>query len=933
MKHIKTLLIAWLLSHRFTGAAQVVYPYPEPVIPPYMSSGQYTQYGPGPFSTNYTVTNTASVTIKSGTEITMLPGSDVSGLTGGGNYVGKIADDCGFVLAAFPNWSPNQFDKWEIGIRVPAVVQQKINSFLSNSGGINPYDPDQVKVKCVFQHYHQSDSYTRYGFYYRDYNVVNDTWQEQSTPYTFRVRFAPPKPGLYTLQVTLSTPDSTYQTCFPYFYTVTPSSNKGHLKMANGNLLKMQFTNGDMFFGVGQNIPYAEKQNLPNCASGPCASHAAYEIQRGYINNLADNGGNFTRIRLDAWSNIVEWSYKPILASDPVVNQPLIHYLNNYDLNQRQMWELDRTFDVLEARQVYAILCLLEDQNYSIDTPYDGQHDYTWSKSPYAALLNDATITGCKNFFSDPVAKKYFGKQLYYIMARWGYSTNLAMWEMVNETGNLANTNSQQKLIEADPVFYNDVKNWICDMKYTLEQYYPWHPTTTGFVSDNRSMNMALGCLNVYSSNSYVSYIEKAHSHSYLDDDYEGRADAEQNSSDGYFSNYKPFFWGELGLADSANLIDDYSDREFHNAIWASTFTGGISNGLYWNDWPQKQGVNHRYNFNALRLFTDMIDYTQRLEPGRYKDIGGLGAPYDKREIHTWWMRNGARDYIVGWAKNNSANWTQDLSSFPPAVQSKVVAGSHYYPSTFLDYTCFTTHRNPEMTVNNLLGLTKYKIEIYDAYNGATLLEHKTEWTNTNGTLKFKRRMPSSANNPFYPDYAFIIRTASSSARFANMNRVSYDTLSITEADTVCFQNTEIPNYQNSEISWDLGDRISEDSVQCLHYGKNGTYQVSVTARSKTSDSTLIYTHYIVVTDVKVGKLVRDVTAYPIPASNVLNLDFDERTIVNPSITIYNCIGQQQPFQLIDNHSINTNNFANGVYFLKFKYNAYEKTIKFNILH
>ncbi|MCZ8284173.1 MAG: hypothetical protein O9353_01850, partial [Bacteroidia bacterium] len=194
-------------------------------------------------------------------------------------------------------------------------------------------------------------------------------------------------------------------------------------------------------------------------------------------------------------------------------------------------------------------------------------------------------------------------------------STSMAMWQMINETAHVAGTKAVKDPIKYDSQFNTNVKNWICDMKFYLQQMYPLHPATTGFISPTNSVSIAYNCLNVWSSNAYGTYIDSA-SGTYRDDNFNQRGNIQLGSMSsnvaGYFPNYKPFFWGELGLADGINIIDRKSDREFHNTVWATTFMGGISNGLYWNDWDQKKGVNHRHNFIALRNFVNMIDFSQR---------------------------------------------------------------------------------------------------------------------------------------------------------------------------------------------------------------------------------------------------------------------------------------------------------------------------------
>ena len=892
------------------------------------------------FEVSNSNTQNAIVDLKASKEILMLPNATMANLTNTGNFHAAIDLTTTMELVSFNanGWyNIPRYDKFEIGVKLPSNIQSQINDFLNGQPGINPYDPNQIQIECTYN----NGAYKRYGFYYRDFITQNNQWIEQPTDYTFRVRIAAEQLISNIAVVKLIVNGSTIETITRYFGT-KPNGNPGHLNVAsNGNLLKLQFDNGNMFFGIGQNISYANDEIQSNCAAGACTSPASYETQRSYLKDLADNGGQFTRIRLDAWSYPIEWQYKKILTTDPpdsYSSNPVIlnRYLGNYDVNQRTMWELDKTFDVLEDRGIYAILCLLEDQNFTIDSDYDGGHVYTWEKNPYAGLLGN-DLAGCKNFFSNQTAKNYYRNQLYYIMARWGYSKSLAMWEMINETINVANTSTNKHLIESDVSFNTDVKNWVCDMKFYLQQFYPLRPVTTGFVSADNAKNIAYNCLNVWSSNSYVSHLNS--SHDYIDEDFESRANTLLGNSSaniaGYFYNLKPFFWGEMGMGDKISLIDRKSDRSFHNAIWASSFTGGISNGLYWYDWEQKDGLNHRNNFKALRLFMDNIDFTQRLEPFKSKDVGAATNPIlNHREIHTWWLRNGAKNYVVGWTKNNSANWTQDLQYFPTADQQTIASELNFGPSDADEYTCFSTNQNPQTVITGLLGSTKYKIKIYDTYNNANELETQTETTSASGKLTFRRTMYSYNNDPFNADYAFMIKP-NSNWRLANNNEIIVsDTVYATTLDTVQLVSNFASNPNMYKFNWDaVSDEYKNNGSISVNYPYEGTYTLKLEAKSLGSDTIINHNFIIMVSDKVIEKEIDKLSIYPNPANNFVYLYYNSEIIKNPKITCIDMLGREQPLLQTDLFKFNISSLPDGIYIIKFKYSTNEKTFKINIAH
>lgn len=878
-------------------------------------------------------TQNSEVDLKASNEIVLTPGAVAGEYTGTGNFHASIQPEALGVVSFHPNGWLNipRYNRFEMGIKLPASIQSQINAFLNGQTGINPYDPGQIQVECVFN----SGAYKRYGFYYRDFNVQNNTWIEKSTPYAFRIRIAPEQIGSNMAVINVYVNGNLIESSTRYF-DVVPSGNLGHLEMANGNLLKMQYNNGQIFFGIGQNVAYAIPDTSGgNCAAGPCNSPYTFQKQRDYLVDLAANGGNFTRVRMDALNMMVEWPYKKELISDPQPpNKPLSAYLNNYNDNQRYLWEFDRIFATLENTNIKSILCLLPDQNFAVDGAYDPHHLYTWNHNPYSTLT-DTTIAGNKAFFSNPQSKAVYQNWLYYVMARYGYSTSMAMWQMINETANVASTNAVKHAIDYDLPFNTNVKNWVCDMKFYLQQMYPIHPATTGFVSPTNSKNIAYNCLNVWSSNSYGTYIDSA-SGTYRDDNFNARANAQlgSNSSNnaGYFPNYKPFFWGELGLADGVNIIDRKSDREFHNTIWATTFTGGISSGLYWNDWEQLKGVNHRQNFNALRNFIDMIDFSQRLEPGKSYDNGQVNSTLEEREIHTYWMKNGAKNYIVGWTKNNSANWTQDEANFDP-VEWDTIAARSRFNKVVQEYTCFSTNQNPETVIDGLLGSTNYKIKIYNTYNNATEIEIKNASTSLNGRLTFRRDMYSYINDPFNSDYAFIIKP-NSSWRMHNSSIIATDTIYATTIDTVTLNSRFVINKGLYKFNWELANnQIKHDSSIALNYPLEGTYSVNLEAIGLKNDTTVRHNFIIKVSDNEIKKRLTQISVYPNPANNFLYIYYDNETVKNPIITCVDVLGKAQDFQQVEPNKFSTMNLSDGLYFIKIKYSNYEKTFKINITH
>jgi len=429
------------------------------------------------------------------------------------------------------------------------------------------------------------------------------------------------------------------------------------------------------------------------------------------------------------------------------------------------MWEMDSTLALCENRGVYLLLnIMLDDQ---ITNAYSGAN--TWKINPFRTLLTD-DLEGLKKFFKDSTSKAYYKRQLYYINARWGYSTNIAAWQLINEVQgigeyrlNINDPNTGQQPYFSDEDFRNNVNSWICEMKsYFQNNFYPFRPVTCGFQADFyqngklafSTIKLQPPCLNLYLETHYSSFIDSKGKYA---DANKGRAGMYKS----YYSNYRPFLIAEAGVLDGMNEADMLSDKTYHNTIWATSMGGGVSCALSWHDWREEFNVPHRNNFKALRkFFNEIVDLKIQLEPFYKSDDDQLFNPGVTKTIHNYYMLSSNRLYGVGWAQNNSSNWTLDWDNFPTVGSINLkdsVKKKSKFDGTVESYDCHSTTQDPSVIIEGLKGSKRYKVKIYDAYDKAKKLDEFIELTSVGGKLSFKRLMPKSNADPFYPDYAYTI--------------------------------------------------------------------------------------------------------------------------------------------------------------------------------
>jgi hypothetical protein len=122
---------------------------------------------------------------------------------------------------------------------------------------------------------------------------------------------------------------------------------------------------------------------------------------------------------------------------------------------------------------------------------------------------------------------------------------------------------------------------------------------------------------------------------------------------------------------------------------------------------------------------------------------------------YPFWLKKENNQEVWGWTKNNSFNWMSD--SYPKLTQQEqeVVRKKSRWNGQ-AEFKSFEED-DKKIKVKHLNKRHKYKIEIYGTWDVTELLETKYEKTDKNGLLSFGRRMPYYRENPWYPDYAFVL--------------------------------------------------------------------------------------------------------------------------------------------------------------------------------
>jgi hypothetical protein len=135
------------------------------------------------------------------------------------------------------------------------------------------------------------------------------------------------------------------------------------------------------------------------------------------VGTLKANGGNFFRTWMCPWNLPLEWK------------QPLDTARYRDDpghFNASAIQRMDELIELAHATDTYFMLAL--DAHGSL-------LGHGWDASSYN-MKNGGPCATPADFFTNPEARSQYQDRLRYLVARWGYSPHLAVWEFFNEVDN-----------------------------------------------------------------------------------------------------------------------------------------------------------------------------------------------------------------------------------------------------------------------------------------------------------------------------------------------------------------------------------------------------------------------------------------------------------------------------------------------------------------
>ncbi len=678
------------------------------------------------------VTGNSQVQYRAGKCIELKPGFKTESFVNTSFFEAKIGlqdYELAVVEASdIPNKLVEKHRKIEFGVHLPQDIQDDVDLFLFGldqnqdddfddpgdvapyTQGLNPYDPDQLKVDMVLTD-PSGGTRTIYGFYYEEFvrqtqfpSIATEPWwiynctrfpadglfwgdDRQLTGYhRWRVRFSPAIEGVWmgSMAIEVNGQSRNELSCIGFTCTST-SVNNGHVKVSD-----MHSNYGDRYLRwsdpvVSNPTFFANSMNAvwPLQTTGinydgieePLTIGHRLESDDyldyydgnggGWLEKMANGGINTVSIGMLHWTYGLEWDKVSGFTNDCTPNES---GLGNYHLRMRNAWEFDYLVDKITALNMQLIPQMDIHDQYQWETKYnqaDGTAIYGtngWPENPYRSLPD---VTDPIDFFDlSTSAGDYYKRKLRYIAARWGYSNNILFWEMLSEMNNAGLTFNHTGIAGNDPedkvhpfhnnsTFRNHVNNWFDEMashfRTITAPYRPHYMVGSFEQTDSRN-----DLVEVFRSSDIISlhdYGEPKRTGlwEYTFVNHDNRWPKSESTRFLDFTNFfqKPLFYDE----GHKHEIDRCHLGLYHNSIWATSFMGCFGNitSWYWDELDVWQ-PNYYDEHQGLANFMNQID----LVGGNYSPRVWQSKP---KNLEAFALVDEDKKQVYGWVNNIRVKW------------------------------------------------------------------------------------------------------------------------------------------------------------------------------------------------------------------------------------------------------------------------------------
>ena len=455
---------------------------------------------------------------------------------------------------------------------------------LSNAVYSNPYDPEEIDVRAVFTA-PSGRQWPVYAFY--DDYANRKQW---------KVRFSPNETGTWTYYLQAGNALGTGRS-IDYSFQAVPSGHPGWLRISDTNPHYFAYDDGSPFYGVAVYWPW----RIQNNENGLAALQNAGVNLVGYWNVTYDDG---------------------------TLIESMTSGLGRYDQNKCN--RIDNIIQWMEQRGMVLMLAIWPHDLFCQNMPGWAA---LWNQNPYKQLCSVVEI------YENEPAWRYQEKQYRYIIARWGYSRGLGIWEIMNEI-NGTDAWAAGRIAAAE--------NWTRKVHEFLTRHDPFGRPTTVSMSGGHYWNNGYAICDVPNVHIYESGWTPAFNNNPL----RSSLWTYRKVTRQLWNDYrKPAIMGEAGWLDNyggfAGDSDEYA-MMYHNALWSSWSSGLASTPVWWAYDARVMGPKVMERLRKFSAFAPGV-------PAAQPDLTPLQAVVPGADAFAM----GTRETAFGWIRDE---WGKDIS-------------------------------------------------------------------------------------------------------------------------------------------------------------------------------------------------------------------------------------------------------------------------------
>lgn len=631
----------------------------------------------------------------------------------------------------------------------------------------NPYDPEVIDVYAEFIA-PNGKTYKNIGFYYEGYRFELYNGYEKATAEPknngWRIRFTPDQTGQWHFKIVAIDKKgkaelNVYQSKELAFTCESQADASGFISCANTQFLKRDVVIGGKrqyhsYFPIGPNVAWYYCKHYYDFST----PKGIYEYQ-DYIDNLAGNA-NFMRI----WIN--RFQYLSLFGPEftqTTKGGPTVYF--NSTLNQKDAAELDHIIAYAAQHNIDIMMSFFSFKEFcrkSTDMESLEKNPGDWLNNPFHTQLG---LKDPQDFFADQQAKQITKNLIRYIVARWGYATNLMCWELWNE---MENVDFDQKKAES---FTDDLVSWTNEMASHLRSLEPYGHIVTTSIATNKTTPRLYDQI--------FKKLDMAQKHSYFDmhkaTPKEHGAFRLQKACNERRKIHpsKPFFFGEYAfsqrLATSKYKDKDPLGTDIHNTLWGSMFSGaaGPASFYYWTVLKEQQVFDV---FKPMLIFSKNLPILSDSFVGYNTGIETKSTVTFPNGLETYYLVNATQDTLLGWCQDTAFSY-QSLRRQTEKVEGKTFTINKVSDAKGYLYTRNSDKKPRPSSKSNVINLPLeripsgaiYLVRWYDSETGLELTSETTKATvSKDGNLSFEfpssiRDVKKKSVSNTYGDAIFII--------------------------------------------------------------------------------------------------------------------------------------------------------------------------------